>query len=323
MNWLKILVVFTGGTIGSSIENGMADVDQNSAKILLDIYPDIDFECCEPFAILSENSTVDTLEMLCNFMLSIDYENYDGVIVTHGSDTLGYTAAALGILLSWVKIPVRLTAAYYVLSMEKSNGRANFCGCVDFIREFSDGRHKFAGVYAVWKNSGECVSVHHALSLEQADYNDKFSSFGRECFGTVRDGRFVKNCKAPDRVVCSLFAESLKGKTAIRLSRSVLKLQSYVGEDFESVMISGKDAVLVETYHSGTLCTAGQNTSFAEFAKRCAENGTDVYVFPLKKRDYMYKSTQQISWDIVKPVFDMGACAAFVGLLFRYGDYCV
>ena len=66
---MKILVVFTGGTIGSSIENGTADIDENSAKALLDIYPDIDFECREPFSILSENSTVDTLEMLCNFML--------------------------------------------------------------------------------------------------------------------------------------------------------------------------------------------------------------------------------------------------------------
>ena len=316
---MKILVVFTGGTIGSSIENGTADIDENSAKALLDIYPDIDFECREPFSILSENSTVDTLEMLCNFMLSLNYESFDGVIITHGSDTLGYTAAALGISLSWVKIPVMLTAADYVLSMEKSNGRENFCGCVDFIRQFSEGGHNFTGVYAVWRNSGEGISVHHALSLEQADFLDRFYSFGADPFGTVKDGRFVKNINAPENIEYSLFAENLKGKT-IRLSRNVIMFNSYVGADFDCINISGKDAVLVKAYHSGTLCTAGQNTSFAGFVKRCAENGTDVYVYSLKKRDYEYKSVRAIPWDIVTPLFDTGECAAFVGLLFRYGE---
>ncbi len=315
---MKILVVFTGGTIGSSVKNGIADIDGNPAKKLLELYPDIDFVCIEPFSILSENSTVDTLEHLCNFMLGVDYDNYSGVILTHGSDTLGYTAAALGIALSYVRIPVMLTAADYVLSDERSNGTENFCGCVDFIGEFVKGKHEYSGVYAVWKNRGDFVRVHHARCLEQADFNDEFHSYRKGSFGTMSHGSFVKDKAAYGGVKLSLFSEDLQGKL-IRLSRNVLLLKSYVGADFDCISLDGKDAVLVQAYHSGTVCTEGENTSFVKFAKRCKEQGVDVFLYSVKDRSYIYRSAKKIPWGAVTPVFDTGECSAYVGLLFRYG----
>ena len=316
---MKILVVFTGGTIGSSIVNDTADVDPGAAKGLLGMYPDVEFVCVELFSMLSENSTVDTLEKLCNFMLRIDYSDYDGVIVTHGSDTLGYTAALLGVAMSCVKIPVMITAADYVLSDRRSNGIDNFCGCVDFIGEFSKGKHSYAGVYAVWKNRGDYVRVHRAARLEQADFNDEFRSFGGECFGTIRSGRFVKNKTASDFAESGQPGMSLLGKR-ITLSRKILLLKSYAGADFDCVSIQDKDAVIVQTYHSGTVCTVGDNTSFVKFAKRCSEHNVDVYVFPIRDRGYIYRSSKEIPWDIVKPLFNVGECEAYARLLLKYGE---
>ena len=315
---MRILAVLTGGTIGSSITDGMADVDGKPAKGLFALYPDTEFICEEPFSILSENSTVDTLENLCNFMLGINYDDYDGIIVTHGSDTLGYTSAVLGIALSKVKIPVMITASDYVLSCEKSNGRENFCGCVDFIKGFSSGDHSFTGVYTVWKNSGEKVKVHRAWRLEQADFDDKFHSFGEDCFGCMVNGLFVKNAGLSDDMPDFLFDLDPIEKS-VKLSRNILLLQSFPGLDFNCISIEGKDAVLLKTYHSGTVCAEGGNTSFIEFAKRCGEQKTDVYIYLLKDREYIYGSSKEIPWDIVKPLFNIGECAAYGLLLFKYG----
>ena len=157
---MRILVVFTGGTIGSTVKNGIADVDSEASKILLDICSDYDsteFEYLSPFNILSENANCNTLTRICNFMLDIDYEKYDGVIITHGSDTLAYTSAMLGFVLSWVKIPVVITAADYVLTLPQSNGTENFKASIDFISDFVNGIHNNTGVFTVWKNKGESI----------------------------------------------------------------------------------------------------------------------------------------------------------------------
>ena len=139
---MKILIVFTGGTIGSSVLNGVADVDEKNSGTLMNICqnkPGIEFEFVSPVNILSENSDCDTLSVICSFMLSLDYENYDGVILTHGSDTLSFTSSILGMMLSWVKIPIVITAANYVLSSPKSNGKDNFTASLDFIKSFHEG----------------------------------------------------------------------------------------------------------------------------------------------------------------------------------------
>ena len=317
---MKILVVFTGGTIGSSLSGGVADVDSGSARQLLDMYPNAAFECAAPFSLLSENATVDTLSELCTFMLSVEYEKYDGVIVTHGSDTLGYTAAVLGVVLAWVRIPVMLTAADCVLSMEKSNGRVNFGGCVDFIREFCEGRHGNTGVFAVWRNRGEDPQVHISTRLEQADgCTDRFSSVGGECFGIMKDGRFIRNRSAvnPDISQPCALAEVFKGRR-LSLCRDIVMLHPYVGMDYDCINTEGKKAVLVRLYHSGTACTQGSGTSFVRFVQRCGKSGTAVYIFPVKEREYLYKSNEMIPDGTVRSMGNIGECAAYAKLITAY-----
>lgn len=320
---LKILTVFTGGTIGSSITDGIADVDGGTAGILLDLYKDrtdVEFECISPFNILSENLDCDTLSRLCSFMLSIDFEKYDGVIVTHGSDTLSFTSAMLGLALSWVRIPIVITAADCVLTMPESNGMDNFNASVDFIRDFYDGEHSNTGVFTIWKNHGENVRVYISTRLNEADgYLDSFSGWGGIAFGTIENGSFKRydsKINPQSTKPCEKTAY-LKGKE-IRLKSDVMLLQSYVGLDFNSVDINGKSAVLLKLYHSATACTQGENTSFSIFADRCAKNGTDVYIFPAKKSEYIYKSAEGLNSGTVVPMYNINTASAYSKLLLAY-----
>lgn len=96
---MKILVVFTGGTIGSTENEGYISPDSEKSYRLINMfkdraegkYPDIDFEIQSPYQMLSENNTCENLRKLASFFLSVDYNQYDGIIVTHGTDTLQYT----------------------------------------------------------------------------------------------------------------------------------------------------------------------------------------------------------------------------------------
>ena len=64
----KILVLLTGGTIGSKVENGVIDVGENSVYLLTSLYEEKfgkeDFEVRVPLQILSENMTMDSLLVL-------------------------------------------------------------------------------------------------------------------------------------------------------------------------------------------------------------------------------------------------------------------
>ena len=136
----KILIVLTGGTIGSQAEGECVNVTDTSPYRLLRLYKETygqkeadeeEFEVIQPMAILSENMDLEAWSRLCRVMWDIPCEKYAGVIVTHGSDTLSYTSALLGLLLGHVEIPVVLTASNYPLGEKGSNGLTNFRSAVE------------------------------------------------------------------------------------------------------------------------------------------------------------------------------------------------
>ncbi len=281
--------------------------------------PGIEFEFVSPVNILSENSDCDTLSVICSFMLSLDYENYDGVILTHGSDTLSFTSSILGMMLSWVKIPIVITAANYVLSSPKSNGKDNFTASLDFIKSFHEGHHSNAGVFVIWKNENEEVSVHISTRLNEADpYLDCFQSFGGVPFGYMKNGIF-KRIESPLNPISTFpnpQTEFLRGKN-IALKNDILLIRGYVGLDFDCIDLKGKSAVVFKLYHSATACMSGKSTSFSEFCKRCFKSGVDVYIYSAKQRGYIYRSAKDIS-QRVQPMYNINTSSAYTKLLIAY-----
>ena len=58
--------------------------------------------------ILSENLFPSVWETLINAIEAENISQYDGIIVTHGTDTLAFTAAALSLYFNAIKIPLLL-----------------------------------------------------------------------------------------------------------------------------------------------------------------------------------------------------------------------
>ena len=54
-----------------------------------------------------------------------NYDKYDGFVITHGTDTLAYTAAALHQMLRHLSKPVIITGAQLPLEAEGSDGPRN------------------------------------------------------------------------------------------------------------------------------------------------------------------------------------------------------
>ena len=95
---MKILVLSTGGTIGSATKDGVMSPDKNATALLVLLYESsfqdvAEFDCESVSDILSENVTEPFYEKLINRLLAVDTEKYDGVIVARNRYARIYVVA--------------------------------------------------------------------------------------------------------------------------------------------------------------------------------------------------------------------------------------
>ena len=108
-----ILLIATGGTIASRpTENGLAP--QLLADDILRGVPALGSLCridaVQPMNIDSTNMSPDCWLALAE-CLRDHYDRYDGFVITHGTDTMAYTACALSYLVQHSGKPIVLTGA--------------------------------------------------------------------------------------------------------------------------------------------------------------------------------------------------------------------
>lgn len=271
---MNLLVVFTGGTIGSSAgEDGYFSPDQQKGYRLLELYrnkcntKDIRFDVVKPYTTLSENLNGEHLNKLINCIREASAQRYDGIIVTHGTDTLQYASSALGYALGNFSIPVVLVSSNYILEDVRSNGLANFCGAVDFIRE-----KQGTGVFVAYKNEGEEVTIHRGTRLSfHPPYEDNLYSIENQYYGKYVNGKFEPNLfyhERPDEISC--LCESWGQNRS-----PVLWIAPYPGIHWPSLDQQCK-AVLFGSYHSGTLGT--ENQAWVEFVQEAKKKDIPLFL---------------------------------------------
>lgn len=126
----KILIIGTGGTI-ACVKEKCIHLDTPFKILDYACREDVEFECISPFTILSENMDLKHIKMLIDFVGAVDFEQYEGVIILHGSDTLSFTASIIAN--SFYGKPIILTASNKPLEDSTANGVSNFNTAVDAI----------------------------------------------------------------------------------------------------------------------------------------------------------------------------------------------
>jgi len=306
---MKILLVTTGGTIASIIDDGVIDVSPQGKLLVLKKYREIDndtqFEIMSPVNILSENITADDYKIIAKTMLSIDYDKYDGVIVTHGSDTLAYTSAMLGLLLSDIEKPVCVVAADKSLQDEKSNGMDNFVAAVQVIKAQKN------GVFVPYRNADMVTYIHIGTKLfESSVLSDDFYSLGGAC-GEYKNGTlqfFDKQFRA-DKL-------NDKANAILSFTKKIVQVCPYPLLDYSRIDIEGVDAVIHRTYHAGSMCVNNdENTSVLSLVARCKDKNIPFYICGLTSGKDNYFSMSSILKREVNVLFDMSSACAYMKVM--------
>lgn len=301
----KILVVFTGGTIGSTEKNGIINVDEQKNYRLISLYKqnynsDIEFNPVEIMEILSENITARHWGTICNYLFSLDFADYDGIIVTHGSDTLAFTSAIIGMLFSHTEIPIILIASNLTLGTPGSNGLENFAKAVEHI---SSGKSK--GVFTIFDKTYLSTRIMPADSCL-----DKFSSYGNENIELIFQ-------KTANKKPTPLPVKNIEFKN------DILMIYGYPNINFSAFKITKNvAAVLYVPYHSGTACTDNDNPEYTltDFINRCTKQNINVYLSGIKNNDGIYASLDKILASGAIPLFGISEVSAYAKLLIAYNQ---
>ncbi|TKI99759.1 asparaginase, partial [Bacillus cereus] len=106
----KILLLATGGTI-ASVEGNEGLVPGLSAEELLNYFSkssrNLEIDCKILMNIDSTNMQPEHWKEMANAVFN-HYDDYDGFVITHGTDTLAYTSSALSYMLKGLRKPVVL-----------------------------------------------------------------------------------------------------------------------------------------------------------------------------------------------------------------------
>lgn len=313
-----ILLVFTGGTIGSQAHRGVIDTHPDAGFKLIESFraryahqAEIRFDILSPVQILSENLHPKAWTTLLDAIDSQDPSRYDGVIVTHGTDTLAFSAALLAIYFSALKIPLMMVSSDLPLDDPQANGVNNFICAVEFIRQ-----DIAPGCFVAYQNRGQAMQVHIATRLSAClPLSGDFISVQSRAFMTLADGRFEPCSSLPA-------TEPTRTRFKPQFAR-ILLIRPYPGLDYGHYDLEGVDAVLHDLYHSGTACVSkdwGDRHHLMGFAEHCKTRNIPLYLAPAILTGNAYSSTRCLLACGAQMIWNTSLETAYAKLILAYGN---
>ncbi len=317
---MKILTILTGGTIGSTVKDNTVDV-QGFRCPVVDIYKsqftdDTEFSIISPMNILSENISVDNWNSLIGCLNKVDFNAYDGVILTHGSDTLSFTSSLIGMCFAHINIPMVLVASDYPLENEKSNGLSNFISAVELIKSKT-----VKGVFVAYGKRND-TDIYIATRICEADrFCDKFTDFSGVPFARCKDGKleFIDSDHNPSLEEINKERKPIFNKIP-QLLPCVQMLMPYPSFDCDSFVIGNNTKAVIQlTYHSGTVCIEGDSSAI-KILEKCKESNANFYLCSLKNAIDLYATTKEMVQNQANIMYNISRESAYAKLILAYSQ---
>ena len=250
----KILLIYTGGTIGMVKDYETGALKAFNFNKLLKNIPELRLLDCE-IRTASFTDPIDSSNMnpkywveLCTIIES-NYNDFDGFVVLHGSDTMSYTASALSFMLENLSKPVIFTGSQLPIGDLRTDAKENLITAVQLaaLHENETPVIQEVGLYFEYKlyraNRTTKVSAEHFEAFASPNYPS-----------LVTSGVHINVSK---EVLLSPVKNELKVHKNLVDEVLLLKMHPGISERMVSAMLAISDVkgVVLETYGSGNTTT--------------------------------------------------------------------
>lgn len=260
----RILFIATGGTIASK-NSGAGLTPVMTSEDLLACVPEIADVCrVEAVQLFNLDSTNIYARHWLEIVKTVEarYAEYDGFVVTHGTDTMAYTAAALSYLMQSLKKPVVLTGAQKSAFLRDTDARRNLADAFAYAAD--DGAF---GVNVVF--DGNVILGTRAKKTRTRSYN-AFASIDFPDVALMRDGKpfYYLTEEKP--------AGEPKFYHAMNERVFVLKMIPGLSPDVFSYLDEECDGLVIESFGSGGLPNYENDEFFSRLKEFVSRGKTAV-----------------------------------------------
>jgi len=261
----KILLIATGGTIASGAGlNGLSPC--LSAEELLAHCPGYgefcSVESVQPFNLDSTNIGPGHWLEIAG-IIEENYGGYDGFVITHGTDTMAYTAAALSYLIQGSPKPVIITGAQKPIGFTSNDASINL---LDSLLFASDSRaHDVNIVFG-----GKAICGTRAKKEYSHSYN-AFSSINYPVIATISDGRIIFYIEDKNDAAKPFFYHDINCRVAL------IKLIPGISGSVLKDIGNHCDAVIIESFGLGGLPDYGTH-EFRQAVREFTAQGKTVVI---------------------------------------------
>ena len=317
----KVVIISTGGTIASRVDYRTGAVRPAlTASDLYSVVPELSstarIDAQILYSLFSENVTPKHWTEIAEKVAQEINKGAEGVVLTHGTDTMGYTAAALSFALQNLPVPVILVGSQRSADRPSSDAPTNLIGAVT-----AAAYAPFAEVVLAFHESPSdtAIVLHRGTKVRKCHTSrrDTFRSVNASPLGKVENQKIVmltegfrKRSKSSKLVLKPEFDEKV-GLMKFHPGMDPKVLQWYLDNDYKGLILEGTGLGHVSKYLHDGLRTAAKKNVVVGMTSQCIWGRVNMNVY--------YSGRDLLSLGVI-PLEDMLAETALVKLMWIFGQ---
>lgn len=266
----KVLIIYTGGTIGMTMSSNGYVPELDSFYSRLNSMPELKSTAMPKWDIISINPLLDSSNIAVNEwnkiagLLFENYEKYDGFVVLHGTDTMAYTASALSFILENNNKPIIMTGSQIPLCEIRNDARDNLIAAMMIAA--NDNIHE--------------VCLYFGGKLFRGNRSTKYSAFGLGAFVSPNYPSLAEagiEIKYNDAALKSPSSNNINLVHLDNVPIGVIKIFPGIQfELFEYIMTEKLKGIVIETFGAGNI--PANSNALLPIIQKAYENGTIITV---------------------------------------------
>lgn len=248
----SVLLVFTGGTISMSEDSQTGALRPFDFSRVKEYLPELQTLGIHvdtiPFEPLIDSSDVQpTVWSRLAHIVEDNYNDYDGFVILHGTDTMAYSASALSFMLKNLTKPVIFTGSQLPIGMMRSDAKENLLTAIEIALATDEQEHPIVPEVCIFFE--DKLFRGNRTTKKNAEHFNAFESYNYPHL--AKAGVHIKYYESSVRY--PEWDKPLSLRTNINQNVAILKLFPGITEQTVDAFLSIPDlkAVVLETFGSG------------------------------------------------------------------------
>lgn len=271
-----ITVITTGGTIGSILTSTSVALDESGSRLTQEIASakeklGLTVNVVSPLNKNSEDIYPSDWVKILEAVKSASDGECSGIVVTHGTDTLPYTASAVLAFNHFWSKKICFTASYHAPDHPFSDTSLSLLAAL----EFAAAPHPATGVYVAFRANkfNSEAKIMHGVSLKSMVFDDLVFDPSYDeitCMYSPKYGLSAEISMTPYNFPHLDVSGIPTMQNVAAATKKVGMIKLYPGIDLSQLeaAIEHRDILIVEMYHSGTGPSDVSNSPLLRFIKK-------------------------------------------------------